>query len=238
MAPLLDDLDPADVHEVSVAGVGLADDGAEAFRQRGVQVLLEHAARGDLRRGVAVAQDDVVHAVRGRSVVLDRPAVRAAVERRRAGIGAARAGRCRVLPPRPAVPVVPPRPAAPPAAPRAAAPGGAVVPPRRRVPPRPRLPAVPAGARAARRPAAPAAPVVPPGPTLPALPVLPAVPVVPAARGARPAASCRRWRSSPRSRSCPRRLARCCRRFRTAWDRLRGRQAPARRPARSARDAE
>ena len=45
------------------------------------------------RRGVAVAEDDVVHAVRGRSVVLDRPAVRAAVERRRADDHAARARR-------------------------------------------------------------------------------------------------------------------------------------------------
>ena len=186
----------------------------------------------DLRRGVAVAEDDVVHAVRGRSVVLDRPAVRAAVERRRAddhaaarraagARGAAAAGRAG-------------RAAAPGGAGRAAAAGRCRS--CRRAPPRcrrcrscpPRPPCRPCRRRFPAAPE-PAVPVVPPGPTLPALPVVPAVSVVAAVRGAAvrccpPRRSFRRWRSSPRSRSCLRRLARCCRRFRTAWYRLRGRR--------------
>ena len=172
-----------------------------------VHVLLEHAARADVRRGVAVAEDDVVHAVRGRAVVLDRPAVRAAVERRRVDDHAAAACRrcpwcrrcrpCRSVPPRPAVPVPPPRPAALPAVP--------AVPPRRprcrrcrscrrplpALPPRPPLPS----RRCRWRPAPPAAARVrrwcPPPPALPAVPAVPAAPPF------------RRWRSSPRSRSCP-----------------------------------
>ncbi len=113
-------LDGADVHELAVAAVRLPDDLAEAFLIRDLDVL--EVRRLDGRRVVTVAEDHVVDAVRDRARVLDRDAVRSAVERGFSG-----------PPPEPPPTNVPPLPAlvppAPPVAPPAPAPAFPALPP-------------------------------------------------------------------------------------------------------------